>query len=152
MHSCAWKVFLIATQAAMLLAACNGTGDTRAPSAVASDTAAGRVEIGVDACTLMTKDEAEAILGTIIGEPSRYQDQSRSMCTFVVAAGDTTIRVDYPVEGRRATTGGIDDEVESSARPSAPHFVSANGYLLSVESPSPATANAVAAKAAGRLP
>jgi hypothetical protein len=144
-----WKLIAIAALPAAVTA-CNPAADLR--TAVAAEPFAGAAAIHVDACSLVTRDEAESILGAVMGDPSRYADQSRSICTFVVAEGDTTIRLDYPSGTRRARRRAVDDESAASPPSGTPHFVSASGYLLSVESPSPATATALAVKAAARVP
>ena len=48
----------------------------------------------MDACSLITHAEAEAILGPFLGDPSRYSDGRKSMCTYVAVDTDTTVTVE----------------------------------------------------------
>jgi hypothetical protein len=146
-----WRVVsMTSLLVAVLLPACRGT-DSQPPDASKSSARSGSAVIAIDACTLVTKDEAEAILGAVIGAPSRYMDHAKSMCTYVTAEGDATVRVDYP-RGPGAPLTRPDDAAEAERSTASPSFVSGSGYVLSVESPSPAMARALVTKAATRLP
>ena len=49
----------------------------------------------VDACSLVTPEEAEAVIGSLVSEPSRYRDADKSMCTYVTEQADTTVTVEH---------------------------------------------------------
>lgn len=158
--------------------ACSSDGartEARAPShpRASADTA-------IDACSLITLAEAEAILGRLLGDPSGYTDGAKSMCTYAAVDTDTTVTVELwmrrqpasSAEFARMVVDGDDagsrvEPVEDLGGPAAWHDFGSDAinlwldvfehtaradYRLRVESGSLAAAKALAEKALGRLP
>jgi hypothetical protein len=134
----------------------------------------------MDACSLITHAEAEAILGPLLGDPSRYSDGGKSMCTYVALDTDTTVTVEQWMRRQPASStdfARMVDDAENSGRrvepvatlgvPAAWHDFGSGAiniwldvyketaredYRLRVESGSLARATALAERALGRLP
>ena len=134
----------------------------------------------IDACSLFTHTEAEAILGRLHGDPSRYSAGGKSMCTYVALDTDTTVMVEPWMKRQPASSaefarmvgdaekvGGRIEPVEDVGGPAAWHdfgsgainiwldvykHTARGNYRLRVESSSLSTAKALAEKALGRLP
>ncbi len=91
-------IFVLA--AAAILAACGGDGEDSSkdegtkPSVAATEPAAGQPTeapdggggvsggLDIDACALITKDEAEAVLGVPVGEPEQFPTDVSVDCTY----------------------------------------------------------------------
>jgi hypothetical protein len=134
----------------------------------------------LDACSLLTLAEAEAILGRLLGDPSGYTDGRKSMCTYPAVDTDTTVTVELWMRRQPASSaefarivgdgegaGGRVELVEGLGGPAAWHDFGSGAvnlwldvfehtaradYRLRVESGSLAAAKALAEKALGRLP
>jgi hypothetical protein len=134
----------------------------------------------LDACSLITHAEAEAILGPFMGDPSHYNDDSKSMCTYAAVDTDTTVTLEQWM-GRQPTSstdfarmvgdaghsGRRVQPVETLGVPAAWHDfgpgainiwldvykqTARQDYRVRVESGSLARATALAEKALARLP
>jgi hypothetical protein len=77
-----------------LLYACDTDGRRPAPSEQPVERRP-PTGVSVEACSLVTREEAEAVIGSLVSEPSRYRDADKSMCTYVTAESDTTVAVDH---------------------------------------------------------
>ena len=136
--------------------------------------------MALDACSLLTDAEAEAILGRLLGDPSGYTDGHKSMCTYAAVDTDTTVTVELwmrrqPVSSAEFArmvvdgddAGGRVEPVEDLGGPAVWHDFGSGAinlwldvfehtaradYRLRVESGSLAAAKALAEKALGRLP
>ena len=133
----------------------------------------------IDACSLLTRAEAEAILGRLPGDPSGYTDGGKSMCTYAAVDTDTTVTVELWMRRQPASSAefarivvdgeeaGRVEPVEGLGGPAAWHDFGSGAinlwldvfehttradYRLRVESGSLAAAKALAEKALGRLP
>jgi hypothetical protein len=133
----------------------------------------------MDACSLITHAEAEAILGPLLGMPSRYNDGAKSFCTYVAVDSDTTVTVEQWTKRQPASStdfarmvGGDEksgrvEPVETLGVPAAWHDFGAGAintwldlykrtarqdYRLRVEASSLAGAKGLAEKALARLP
>ena len=134
----------------------------------------------MDACSLLTLAEAEAILGRLRGDPSRYTAGGKSMCTYVAVDTDTTVMVEQWTKRQPASSaefarmvgdaekaGGRVEPFEDVGGPAAWHDFGSGAiniwldvykhtvrgdYRLRVESGSLFTAKALAERALGRLP
>jgi hypothetical protein len=134
----------------------------------------------MDACSLLTLVEAEAILGRLLGDPSGYTDGGKSMCTYAAVDTDTTVTVELWMRRQPASSaefarmvgdaekaGGRVEPVEDVGGPAAWHdfgsgainiwldvykHTARGDFRLRVESGSLSTAKALAKRALGRLP
>ena len=137
-------------------------------------------QTAVDACSLLTLAEAEAILGRLLGDASGFTDGGKSMCTYAAVDTDTTVTVELWTRRQPASSaefarmvadgeeaGGRVEPVEDLRGPAAWHDFGSGAinlwldvfqrteradYRLRVESGSLAAAKALAEKALGRLP
>ena len=134
----------------------------------------------MDACSLLTLAEAEAILGRLLGGPSGHTAGGKSMCTYAAVDTDTTVTVELWMRRQPASSvefarlaadgeepGGRVEPVEDLGNPAVWHDFGSGAinlwldvfehtaradYRLRVESGSLAAAKALAGKALGRLP
>ena len=134
----------------------------------------------MDACSLLTLAEAEAILGRLLGDPSGYTDGGKSMCTYAAVDTDTTVTVEHwmgrqpasstdlaRMAGGAGHSGPRVQPVETLGVPAAWHDFGPDAinlwldvykqtarqdYRVRVESGSLARATALAERALARLP
>jgi hypothetical protein len=158
---------------------CACSSDGKRTEAVAPSHSRTSAHTALDACSLLTLAEAEAILGRLLGDPSGYTDGGKSMCTYAAVDTDTTVTVEQWSQRRPRSsaefarmvgaidTGGRVEAVEDVGDAAAWHDFGSGAisiwldvykhsaradYRLRVESGSVATAKALAEKALGRLP
>lgn len=102
----------------LLLAACGGGGEESTASAQQTQTPAGTPKppgSGIDPCALVTKEDAEAILGSPVDEPKRQTLDPFETCIY--SAGTLAKGVQLLVGSDVYTTdSGFDDAMESAAR------------------------------------
>lgn len=104
------RTVLLATALLITLAACGGTE--------AQDGAAQEAGDAIAACDLITKADAEAILGAVTGEPdaresSGMDGERATACMYVGTGGTLTVRAWHPYGGTEATSAALVQRLKS---------------------------------------
>jgi hypothetical protein len=52
--------------------------------------------LAIHACSLVTRSEAEAVLGPVLSDPEEQNSSEKSTCSYVGTKGVATVMVEYP--------------------------------------------------------